>query len=125
MIAKLNKDAQGILRDILGIDSSQVLDGTFRPFDRDIEIGDKQVFDLGDGSTVEILASPGHTRITIVAIYLIKILIAGDSAVHRQSGSMVASFSMIMMPTYPPLRSCPLFLLRFLPGAPARLCRTG
>lgn len=94
LIAKLNKDAQGILRDILGIDSSQLLDGTFRPFDIDIEIEDKQVFDLGDGSTVEILASPGHTR-DHHSYYLPhkKILIAGDSAgCIDNSGSMVCEF---------------------------------
>lgn len=94
LITKLNKDAQGILRNMAGIDSSQLLDGTFHPFDIDIEIEEKQVFDLGDGSTVEVLATPGHTR-DHHSYYLPdkKILIAGDSAgTIDSSGGMVCEF---------------------------------
>lgn len=94
LITKLNKDAQGILRTIPEIDSSQLLDGTFHPFDIDIEIEEKQAFDLGDGSTVEVLATPGHTR-DHHSYYLPdkKILIAGDSAGSiDSSGGMVCEF---------------------------------
>jgi glyoxylase-like metal-dependent hydrolase (beta-lactamase superfamily II) len=94
LIAKLNKDAQGLLRAASGLNSSQLLDGTFRPFDIDIEIGNKQAFDLGDGSTVEVLATPGHTR-DHHSYYLPdkKILIAGDSAgCLDSSGGMVCEF---------------------------------
>ena len=62
LIAKLNKDAQGILSNLPGIDSSRLLDGSFYPFEVDIQIEDRQIFDLGHGTSVEVLATPGHTR---------------------------------------------------------------
>lgn len=94
LIAKLNKDALGIVSNYLEIDSSCLLDDSFQPFDVDIQITDKQTMDLGNGTTVEILATPGHTR-DHHSYYLPgkKILIAGDSAgCIDSSGGMVCEF---------------------------------
>jgi 2-aminobenzoylacetyl-CoA thioesterase len=94
LIAKLNKDAQGIVHNYPEINSSCLLDGSFHPFDVDMEIADKQILDLGNGSIVKILATPGHTR-DHHSYYLPdkNILIAGDSAgCIDNSGSMVCEF---------------------------------
>jgi len=94
LIAKLNKEARSIVNNYPEIDSSCLLDGSFHPFDVNLEIADKQIFDLGNGSTVEVLATPGHTR-DHHSYYLPdkKILIAGDSAgCVDNSGYMVCEF---------------------------------
>jgi len=94
LIARLNKDAQSIVHLYPEINSSHLLDGSFHPFDVDMEIVDKQILDLGNGSIVKVLATPGHTR-DHHSYYLPdnKILIAGDSAgCIDNSGSMVCEF---------------------------------
>jgi glyoxylase-like metal-dependent hydrolase (beta-lactamase superfamily II) len=94
LIAKLNKDAQGILSNLPGIDSSRLLDGSFYPFHVDIQIEDRQIFDLGHGSSVEILATPGHTR-DHHSYYISdqKVLVAGDAAgTLDSSGSIMCEF---------------------------------
>lgn len=81
LIDELNKDAVGIVSKFPGVDPSRLLDGAFRPFAVDIMVVDKQIFDLGNGAAVEVLATPGHTR-DHHSYYLPaqKILIAGDAA---------------------------------------------
>lgn len=94
LIAKLNKDARGIVSKISEIDSSCLLDDPFQPFDVDIQVADKQIMNFGNGSVVEVLATPGHTR-DHHSYYLPgkKILIAGDSAgCIDSSGGMVCEF---------------------------------
>ena len=94
LIAKLNKDAQGILSNLPGIDSSRLLDGSFYPFEVDILIADRQIFDLGRGSSVEVLATPGHTR-DHHSYYISdqKVLVAGDAAgTIDSSGNIMCEF---------------------------------
>ncbi|HHT45902.1 MAG TPA: MBL fold metallo-hydrolase [Firmicutes bacterium] len=94
LIAKLNKDAQGILSNLPGIDSSRLLDGSFYPFEVDIQIEDRQIFDLGHGTSVEVLATPGHTR-DHHSYYISdqKILVAGDAAgTLDSSGNIMCEF---------------------------------
>ena len=94
LIIKLNNDSREIVRNYPGVDASCLLDSPFQPFDADLEIADKQVFELGGGSTVMILATPGHTR-DHHSYYLPdkKILIAGDSVGCIDSrGAMVCEF---------------------------------
>lgn len=63
----------------------------FRPFEVDIEIRDGQVFELGNGTTVQVLATPGHTQ-DHHSFYLPqeKILIAGEAAGLYYSPTMVS-----------------------------------
>lgn len=94
LIAQLNKDAQGIVSNLPEIDSSCLLDDPFHPFEVDIQITDKQIFNLGNGSTVEILATPGHTR-DHHSYYLPdkKVLVAGDAGGSiNSSGSIRCEF---------------------------------
>ena len=81
LIEKLSKEVRSNMDLFVGIDPSRLLDGTFLPFEVDLEIEDKQVMELGNGAIAEILATPGHTR-DHHSFYLPaqKALIAGDSA---------------------------------------------
>lgn len=45
-----------------GVDPDQIIDEPFQAFEVDIELADGQVFDLGDGATVQVFSTPGHTR---------------------------------------------------------------
>lgn len=94
LIARLNKDAFEFVQNYEEVDSSYLLDNSFHPFDVDMEIRDEQILDLGNGSSVQALATPGHTR-DHHSYYLPdkKILIAGDSAGYMdRTGNMVCDF---------------------------------
>lgn len=94
LIVKLNNDVHEIVRNYPGIDSSNLLDYPFQPFDVEMEIADALVFDPGGGSAVVVLATPGHTR-DHHSYYLPdkKILITGDAAGCIDStGNMVCEF---------------------------------
>lgn len=94
LITKLNKEARGIVSNYPEIHPSSLLDGSFQPFEVDLEIEDKQVLNLGNGTTVEAIATPGHTR-DHHSYYVTdkRILIAGDSAGSiDNSGGMVCEF---------------------------------
>ena len=81
LIEKLNKANRGNVELFRGIDPSRLLDGNFLPFDVDMEIEDKQILDTGNGTIVQILATPGHTRDHHSFYFPAqKALIAGDSA---------------------------------------------
>jgi len=81
LIRKLNDDARTYMDSFPGIDTSLFIDETFQPFEVDIELEDSSVIDLGNGTTVEILATPGHTR-DHHSFYLPreKVMIAGEAA---------------------------------------------
>ncbi len=81
LMTKLNEDSRIDMLAYPGIDTSRFLHDSFLPFEVDIELEDNSVMDLGNGTTVEILATPGHTR-DHHSYYLRKekILIAGEAA---------------------------------------------
>ncbi len=94
LITKLNEDARIMMSSFPGVDCSQFLDDSFRPFTVDIELEDDSIMNLGDGTTVEILATPGHTR-DHHSYYLRKekILIAGEAAgLLMRSGNVTTEF---------------------------------
>ena len=94
LMKKLNEDARIMMSSFPGCDSSLFLNDSFRPFEVDIELEDNSIMDLGDGKTVEILATPGHTR-DHHSYYLRKekILIAGEAAgLLMQSGDVTTEF---------------------------------
>ena len=87
--------------DYPGIDSSRFLNDSFLPFEVDIELEDNSVMDLGNGTTVEILA-PRSTR-DHHSYYLPKekILIAGEAAGLPSTRVMsLPNFCPVMMPMY-------------------------
>lgn len=80
LIRRLNEAAAAEIRKLPGAEPYLVKE-PFSPFELDIELGDGQVFDLGAGTTVEVVATPGHTQ-DHHSFYLPqdKILIAGEAA---------------------------------------------
>lgn len=94
LMSKLNEDARIEMLSFPESDSSLFIDDSFRPFAVDIEHIDNSVFDLGDGTTVEILATPGHTR-DHHSFYMPKekILVAGEAAgLLLESGDVTTEF---------------------------------
>jgi len=94
LMKKLNEDARIALSSFPGFDSSVLIDNPFRTFEVDIELKDNYIMDLGEGTTVEILATPGHTR-DHHSYYLRKekILIAGEAAgLLMGSGDVTTEF---------------------------------
>jgi glyoxylase-like metal-dependent hydrolase (beta-lactamase superfamily II) len=81
LIKKLNEDITTGMSSLPGLDSSLITYEPFGIFEIDIELKDNQFLDLGEGTTVEILATPGHTQ-DHYSYYLPngKILIAGEAA---------------------------------------------
>lgn len=81
LIKKLNEDMTTRISSLPGFDSSLLTYKPFSTFEVDIELKDNQFLDLGEGTTLEILATPGHTQ-DHYSFYLPneKILIAGEAA---------------------------------------------
>jgi glyoxylase-like metal-dependent hydrolase (beta-lactamase superfamily II) len=81
LIQELNKGAAHEIRLVVPGVESLLVNEPFRPFEVDIELQDQQVFDLGAGTTLEVMATPGHTQ-DHHSFYLPhdKILIAGEAA---------------------------------------------
>jgi glyoxylase-like metal-dependent hydrolase (beta-lactamase superfamily II) len=81
LINKLNEGMTTMMISLPGFDSSLLTHESFGIFEIDIELRDNQILDLGAGTTIEILATPGHTR-DHYSYYLPneKILIAGEAA---------------------------------------------
>ena len=61
LIDGLSADALSFASETLKIDRSTLIDAPFEPFGVDLILGDGQTVELGD-KTVQVLASPGHTR---------------------------------------------------------------
>lgn len=80
LIRTLNEGAAAQMRRLPALEPYLIND-PFIPFEVDIELQDGQLFDLGAGTTVQAIATPGHTR-DHHSFYLPedKILIAGEAA---------------------------------------------
>ncbi len=94
LIKKLNEEARTYVNNLPEIDPSQLINESFRPFKVDIILEDGQTIELGQGATVEVLATPGHTR-DHLSYYLPKekILIAGESSgCLESSGNIITEF---------------------------------
>lgn len=81
LIQKLNQAAAAEIRLAVPGVENLLVNEPFSPFEVDIELKDQQVFDLGDGTTLEVMATPGHTQ-DHLSFYLPheRILIAGEAA---------------------------------------------
>ncbi len=62
LMAELNESTRPIVASFPEVDSSKLIDEPFRPFEVDMEVEDGQVIRPEAGSTVEVFATPGHTR---------------------------------------------------------------
>jgi glyoxylase-like metal-dependent hydrolase (beta-lactamase superfamily II) len=61
LMKELSRQATSVLSESYDGDRSKLIDEPFEPFDVDIIVGEGQAVDL-DGMTVQVLATPGHTR---------------------------------------------------------------
>lgn len=94
LMKRLNDEAREEMLSFPDVDASRFIDEAFRPFEVDIELKDGSTFDLGNGTIVEILATPGHTR-DHHSFYFPRerILIAGEAAgLLLQSGYVATEF---------------------------------
>ncbi len=94
LIKRLNEDARENIGAFPEVDQSQLINNSFQPFEVDIELEDGQILDWGEGKTIEVLATPGHTR-DHLSYYLPneKILIAGEASGEIDSdGTAVNQF---------------------------------
>jgi glyoxylase-like metal-dependent hydrolase (beta-lactamase superfamily II) len=58
----LNAAVRSIIASLPEVDPVQLIDKPFQPFEADMELKDGQIIELGQGLTVEVLSTPGHTR---------------------------------------------------------------
>jgi glyoxylase-like metal-dependent hydrolase (beta-lactamase superfamily II) len=58
----LNAGVRSIVAALPEVDPVRLIDGPFQPFEADMELKDGQIIELGQGLTVEVLSTPGHTR---------------------------------------------------------------
>ncbi len=90
-MAELNIKAEDIIFSSPHINPSDVIHEAFRPFKPDIIVKDNQSIALKDGSNVEVIATPGHTR-DFMSYYLPKqkILISSDASGCLDSNNKIA-----------------------------------
>ncbi len=94
LINRLNKSAKLAIAALPGVDSSQLVDGVFRPFEVDMELKDGELIELEEGLSLEVLATPGHTR-DLMSYYIPQknILIASEASGCLDSiGNIITQF---------------------------------
>ncbi len=97
LIKKLNQDVTSLVARVDGVDSSKLIKVPFEPFEIDIILEDGQILDIGNGLTVQVIATPGHTR-DMFSYYIPerRILFATESAgVLDQINQVIRNFSLI------------------------------
>ena len=90
----LNTGVRPIVAALPEVDPARLIDKPFRPFATDIELKDGQIIGLGQGLTVEVLSTPGHTR-DHMSYYIPgkKILIAAEaSGCLDATGAVIVEF---------------------------------
>jgi 2-aminobenzoylacetyl-CoA thioesterase len=94
LMARLSENARSIVASFPEIESSQLIKEPFEPFEIDMLLEDGQTIDLGDGLTVEVLATPGHTRDHLsFFVPREEILITGEaSGCLDSAGSVITQF---------------------------------
>lgn len=94
LIEKLNGSVKSMVADLHDVDSAQLLNEPFQPFEIDMEIKDGQIIEFDDDLTIEVLATPGHTR-DHLSYYIPqkKILVASEaSSCLDGAGNFVTEF---------------------------------
>jgi glyoxylase-like metal-dependent hydrolase (beta-lactamase superfamily II) len=95
LMRSLNHEALEIMKSFPSIDPLSLIEAEFESFEVDMIIHDGQIIDLGGGVSLEVLATPGHTR-DHLSFYFPgeRILLAGDSAgmLDSSHGSIIAEF---------------------------------
>jgi 2-aminobenzoylacetyl-CoA thioesterase len=94
LMKRLSQDVIPLVARIDGIDDTRLIKTPFEQFEVDIIIEDGQVIDIGDGLTMKVFASPGHTR-DMFSYYIPekRILIATEAAgVLDQANQVITEF---------------------------------
>ena len=94
LIARLSTDVIPLVSRVPGIDPSKLIDDPFEPFEIDIIVEEGQVVDIGGGLSVNVYATPGHTR-DMLSYYVPekRILIATEAVgVLDQSNQVITEF---------------------------------
>jgi len=81
LMQKLSKDVIPLVAKVPGVDTEKLINDTFNPFDIDVIVEDGQFLNVGGGLTVQVFATPGHTR-DMLSYYIPekRILFATESA---------------------------------------------
>lgn len=81
LMQKLSKDVIPLVAKVPGVDTDKLINDTFNPFDIDVIVEDGQFLNVGGGLTVQVFATPGHTR-DMLSYYIPekRILFATESA---------------------------------------------
>jgi glyoxylase-like metal-dependent hydrolase (beta-lactamase superfamily II) len=91
LIRALNQNAISL---VTGVDKNKLLKKPFTPFDIDMMLRDGQVIKLNEGLSVQVLATPGHTR-DLLSYYIPekRILVATEAVgCEDNTGRIVAEF---------------------------------
>jgi 2-aminobenzoylacetyl-CoA thioesterase len=94
LIAKLNANARSFIPTLPGVDPSKLIDEPFHPFEIDMEVKDGDVIEVDEGLTVQVMATPGHTR-DHMSYYIPRegILVAAEaSGCLAASGEIIPEF---------------------------------
>jgi len=91
LMRTLNQNAASL---VTGVDKNKLLQKPFKPFDIDVMLTDGQVIQLEEGLSVQVFATPGHTR-DLLSYYIPekRILVATEAVGCADStGHIVAEF---------------------------------
>lgn len=94
LMAALSEHVVPLVAGLPGIDKGALLQGAFRPFEVDMVLRDGQVIELERDVSVEVLATPGHTR-DLLSYYIPekRILIATEACgCLDQAGTLITQF---------------------------------
>jgi glyoxylase-like metal-dependent hydrolase (beta-lactamase superfamily II) len=89
-MTELDKTVIPVVAAVEGVDSSVLVDEPFRPFDVDMVLHDGQVIQVDKDISVEVLATPGHTR-DHLSYYIPErnILVGGEAAGCLEPGGSI------------------------------------
>ena len=94
LMAELSEQVAPLVAGLPGVVKGALLHGAFRPFEVDTILRDGQVMELDEGVSIEVLATPGHTR-DLLSYYIPekRILIATEACgCLDQAGTLISQF---------------------------------
>lgn len=94
-ITRLNKEGKDTLLETTNLDAASLTDAPFEVFTIDLFMRDGDRIDIGDGTIVQVIATPGHTRDhTSYFLPEQKILLAGEACgcLESERGDVIVEF---------------------------------
>lgn len=62
LVARLSQDVIHLVARVPGVDPAKLIHDPFEPFEIDIVLEEGQKIEVGNGLTIQVIATPGHTR---------------------------------------------------------------